>query len=253
MSKLKDLKDMSTAEKNEAVLDFGRKIDGTVGEKVRSAKGWLLKIVGSLLLSIGVIVLLFGAVNAGIGICGVGVILFGSGLRNISMKFRHNMVGLGLFLLGAAFLNYGISEIKQAKRSVDWPSVSGTVTTSEKEKRTTTEGTGSSKRTVTYYSAIIDYTYQVDGKTHTSNRIAFGGQNRHQTTELLNRYPLNKSVDVFYDPDQPAEAVLEKGFKKQGYFFPGFGAVIILFGLVIILFKNRRQTAERMGQNEIHA
>ena len=242
MSNLKDLKDMSTAERNEAVLDFGRKIDGTVGEKLRSGKGWLLKIAGGLLLFIGVIVLLFGAVNAGLGICGVGVLLFGSGLRSISARARAAMVGLGLAAVGAAFLNYGISEIKLAKKSVDWPSVSGTVIKSEKEKHTTTEGTGSSKRTVTYYSAIIDYTYQVDGKTHTSNRIAFGGRDRHQTTELLNRYPQGKSVDVFYDPDHPEEAVLEKGFKKQGYFFPGFGAVIILFGLLIAFKgKSKRQ------------
>ncbi len=233
MSNLKDLKDMSTAERNEAVLDFGRKIDGTVGEKVRSAKGWLLKIAGGFLLFIGAIVLLFGAMNVGLVIFGVGVALFGSGLRNISARARHAMLGLGLVIVGAAILNYGLGQITQAKKSAGWPFVTGTVIKSEKEKHTTTEDTKSNKKNVTYYLAMITYEYQIDGNTHTSDRVAFGGRDRNQTVEYLNKYPAGKSVAVYYDPDRPEEAVLEKGLKKKSYTIPIVGAVFIILGLLI--------------------
>lgn len=242
MNALKDFSNMNPGKQRDAILDYAQKLDGTVGEKVRSVKGWLFKLLGGFLLFIGVVVLLFGAVNAGTGIVGGGVVVLGSGLRRISAKGRHVMLGLGVAVVGTAFLNYGIGQMSQAKKSVDWPSAPGTVTKSEKEKRTTTEGTGSDKKTITYYAAVINYEYKVDGKTHNSNRIAFGGQNRNRSAELLNKYPKGKSVDVFYDPDNPREAVLEKGFNQWCYFFPGFGAFIVILGL-LVAFKTKKQSS----------
>ena len=240
MNALKDLKDMSDGERREAVLDFGKKVDGTVGEKFRAVKGWLLKIVAGVALLVGIIVILAGARNAGLGICGGGIIFLGLGLRGISTRVQSVLVGLGLFLVGCAFISYGLGQMSKAKQSVNWPSVPGSVISSEKEKHTTTEESGSSKRTVTYYLAAINYEYQVDGKAYRSNRIAFGGQNRNQTVTLLNKYPKGKSVIVFYDPDDPEEASLEPGMKKGSYFTPIFGAVFALFGL-LIAFKGKKK------------
>ncbi len=240
MNALKNLNDMSDGERREAVLGFAQKVDDSVGEKFRIVKGWLLKVVAGIALLVGIIVILAGARNAGLGICGGGILFLGLGLRGISTRLRSVLVGVGIILVGCAFISYGLGQMSKAKQSVNWPSAPGNIIRSEKEKHTTTEKSGSSKREVTYYLAAIDYEYQVGGKSYRSNRIAYEGQNRNQTVALLNRYPKGKSVEVFYDPDDPEEAVLERGMKKGSYFMPIFGAVWGLFGL-LIAFKGKKR------------
>ncbi len=230
MKDFKDLKDMSDEERQETVLDFGRKVDDTLGEKVRTAKGWLQKSGGGLLLLIGVIVLLCGGISAGLGITGVGIAIFINGFRDLSVLVKKTVVGLGIVILGLGFLNFGIGQLTKGKESTSWPTVSGTVKKCEIEKRTGTEGSGSSKREVTYNIAIISYEYSVEGASYTSNRVAFGGQKRGSAHSLASRYPQGKTVKVFYDPDDHEESVLEPGLTGGSYFFLIFSIVIIGFG-----------------------
>ena len=234
MSDLKDLKDMSDEERKEAVLEFVRKVNDTVGDKVRTGLSLFNKIAGGLLLLIGVIVLLYGGINAGMGIAGAGIAVFGFGLSKASVRMKKTVSGVGIALVGVAFISYGIGEISKAKESVNWPTVSGSVITSKTEKRTSTEGSGSTKKTKTYDVAIIKYEYDIDGTSYTSNRIAFGGQERGSAHTLVSKYPEGKSVKVYYDPADPEVAALEPGMKGGSYFFPIFGAVIILFGCVFV-------------------
>ncbi|MFH2044887.1 MAG: DUF3592 domain-containing protein [Pseudomonadota bacterium] len=237
MTELKDLKDMSEEERKEAVLEFGRKVNDSVGDKVRTGVGWFKKIAGGVLLLIGVIVLFCGAINAGMGIAGAGLAVLGFGIANASVRMKKAISGLGIALVGIAFISYGIGEISKAKESVNWPTVSGTVITSKTEERKSTEGSGSSKKTRTYYVAIIQYEYQVEGTSYTSNRVSFGGQKRGSARTLVNKYPEGKSVKVYYDPDDPEIAALEPGMEGGSYFLPIFGAIIILFGC-LIAFKS---------------
>ena len=48
----------------------------------------------------------------------------------------------------------------------------------------------------------INYQYQVDGKSYESNRIGFGfkGSDKKENVDLIiNRYPSNKNVTVYFD------------------------------------------------------
>jgi len=239
---MKDFKNKSDAKRKEALLNYGKKLDETVGAKYRVVKGWFFKIFGALLMLIGVFVLLAGGINAGLGILGVGFWILGMGL-NLSMMIQRIVIATGLVILGSAFVNYGFGQMAKAKESVNWPSAAGKILSSEQEKRTSTEGNGSSKETKTYYVAVINYEYQVDGKAYTSNRIGFAGQSGVQSSALVNKYPKGKSVSVFYCPNNPEEAVLEKGGKKADYFFPVFGGFIILFGL-FLAYKGNKANSE---------
>ncbi len=230
MKDLKDLKDMSEEERQEAVLDFGRKIDDTLGEKVRTAKGWLKKSGGGLLLLIGVIVLLCGGISAGLGITGVGIAIFISGFKNLSVLVKKTVVGLGIVILGLGFLNFGVGQLTKGKESTNWPTVSGNVTKCDLEERTITEKSGTEKRTTTYEIVNISYGYSVEGTSYTSNRVSFGGQKRGTARLLADRYSLGKAVKVFYDPDDPEESVLEPGLSGGSYFFLIFSIAIIAIG-----------------------
>jgi len=229
----KKLHEMSDQERREAVLDYGKKLDQKFGTKIRAARDWLFRIIGGLLLLIGLILLLLGNVNGGTGLVGGGLMIFGMGLKNISLKVHRVTIGIGVIFLGTAFLNFGFGQIKKAGESATWPSVSGKIVRSELEKRTSTEGTGNNKRKVTYHAAVIEYTYCVEDTPYNSYRVAFGGQDRSHSSELVSTYPKDKSVDVFYNPENPEEAVLEPGRNKNGYFFPVFGGFIALTGLLL--------------------
>lgn len=61
-------------------------------------------------------------------------------------------------------------------------------------------------------NAVIRYRYRVGGQTHESEAIKFGGQaamSRAFAEPLVAKYPIGARVDVYYDPHDPKNAVLE--------------------------------------------
>ncbi len=59
--------------------------------------------------------------------------------------------------------------------------------------------------------ATVSYAYEVRGARHQSSRLSFVQTNLtgDQAEALLARYPAGAEVEVRYDPDRPAYAVLE--------------------------------------------
>jgi hypothetical protein len=68
-----------------------------------------------------------------------------------------------------------------------------------------------------YYRPIIAYQYQVNGKSYQCDHLAFGKQTsaqpdergRLKAKEKAQQYLVGRSVDVHYNPANPADAVLE--------------------------------------------
>jgi hypothetical protein len=61
---------------------------------------------------------------------------------------------------------------------------------------------------------VIRYRYRIGGQDHESDGIRVGGQpmtTRVLAGKLVARYPVGAHVDVFVDPNNPAEALLEPG------------------------------------------
>lgn len=135
-------------------------------------------------------------------------------------------IGLGLYLV--------ISNIKARKKadsSQNWPSISGTITTAEVKKSVSHDDDGD--ETINYYP-YVEYTYQVAGKQYSAKRLSFGAQvapnNPAPVQEKLQKYPVGGQVAVYYDPQNPSDAVLERqagGFKM--------GLIIGIVCLVISL------------------
>ena len=109
-----------------------------------------------------------------------------------------------------------------------WPTVIGVVMSSGIGKywSDTSEGAGTRM-----YGANVRYQYTVNGKKFSSSRVFFGqcSTNRIQeSNEILEKYPSNTPVVVYYDPKNPQSAVLEPG--KIGT----WPFVFISFALVVI-------------------
>lgn len=96
-----------------------------------------------------------------------------------------------------------------ASASRAWPSVSGRVLNSSliRTPRRGTSGGGS-------YIPMIVYEYQVDGRVYRSQRYSFGTQIGTGFTgiasRVVNQYPEGSAVEVYYNPDNPSEAVLKR-------------------------------------------
>lgn len=118
---------------------------------------------------------------------------------------------LAAALLGVLALILGFEAFQQYRRGVQaarWPTVSGRVTNAELE-----EGPmmGRFVRTVSHRAAIT-YLYQVAGRAWTSHRVFFGDEafaTGDAARDRVRRYEPDTTVQVFYDPNDPAQAVLE--------------------------------------------
>jgi hypothetical protein len=114
------------------------------------------------------------------------------------------LIGFGVIAIVIGVVLY-IVQFRQGLRadaSKKWPTASGTVTASAVER------SPDSKRR---YRAALTYSYRVDAKEYQSERIFWGGnegREKHMAS-VVETYPAGGKVRVFYDPKNPAEAVLD--------------------------------------------
>lgn len=91
-----------------------------------------------------------------------------------------------------------------------WSSALGTVLMSMLESRRSSDDHGY----VNY--PVVHYSYQVGGQAYQSTKIAPGPEVGGTGAEkVVARYPSGAQVMVFYNPQNPSEAVLEKKAPAQ--------------------------------------
>src|SRR4051794_5461716 len=110
-----------------------------------------------------------------------------------------------IFLIVFPFALYKAwKNVQMAKASVNWPTTTGKIATSE------------IKKVMFRRQPQITYTYSANDKPYTSRRVSFaGGYKPKEVDSILARYPVGSDVIVAHDPQNPAEATLETGANKQ--------------------------------------
>ncbi|POR57050.1 DUF3592 domain-containing protein [Bosea psychrotolerans] len=142
-----------------------------------------------------------------------------------SMPQAEVPVMLFAFGFGCAALLFFLAYRRHLARANAWPVVSGRVTESRVEQRSTTED----GRTRTSYAPVVEFTYQVRGHSFSSRQIALGMQisgSQGSAEKLVDRYPAGAEVEVHYDPANPSQAALENPT----------GASWILLGIALFCF-----------------
>ncbi|MCU0514995.1 MAG: DUF3592 domain-containing protein [Anaerolineae bacterium] len=113
---------------------------------------------------------------------------------------------------------------RRAQATQTWASAGGRILSAQIEMKR-------GQRGYTPYPAIV-YEYAVDGRTYHSTRInaglTMGGTFIAQQT--LDRYPPGSPVTVYYNPANPAEAVLEQNAPSAGVF--KWMVIFIIFSVV---------------------
>ncbi|HMR97619.1 MAG TPA: DUF3592 domain-containing protein [Anaerolineales bacterium] len=118
------------------------------------------------------------------------------------------ILGCVFVILNVVFLAIIFFTQRKMNAVQSWSSAMGTVMASYLERRSSSDGS-------TNYP-VVQYSYQVGGQTYQGAKIApgmeVGGTGAGRVVE---KYPQGAQVMVFYDPNNPSDAVLEKKARAQ--------------------------------------
>ncbi|QGX39681.1 DUF3592 domain-containing protein [Permianibacter aggregans] len=136
-----------------------------------------------------------------------------------------------LFTAFSLYISYAIywSHQQQSDASSNFVPVAAKILGSKiNQTNTRVSGTTSSSRV---YTLQVSYQYQVDDKTFTSQRFNYLGSGydcEEAAQQVLAEYPVGAVHTAYYNPDNPADAVLIKSMPST----PGYIIVPTLFVLV---------------------
>ena len=142
----------------------------------------------------------------------------------------------------------------------EWPSTEGEIVSGEiaaKLVRPFAFGRPSSSRY--RYSANIRYRYTVEGKKYVSGQISLAknfdrfldtfsgrGDAAYEGTWLA-KYPVGKKVLVYFDPDDPSNALLERDEAALAYLFFAGAGVLAFLGLSILKSVRHQRSESHFG------
>ena len=117
-------------------------------------------------------------------------------------------LGFAFIVVNAVFLGILYFTRRKMDAVAKWPYIMGTVRTSTTEYRSSDDGGAN--------YPVVHYTYQVSGQPYEGYRIAPGGEvGGIGAAKVAARYPVGAHVQVFYNPQNPSEAFLEKKAHSQ--------------------------------------
>ncbi len=129
------------------------------------------------------------------------------------------------------FLGVGLWMINKGMQSENWDKGTATITSSEIEKtESKSKDAQGFTQTSISYSVRVKYSYIVEGSNFDGNTVGFGTMSHNERSdaqEELKSYPKGKTIDVYYDPENPSDSVLNKGV-----FWPMYIVIVVM---VIIL------------------
>jgi len=156
--------------------------------------------------------------------------------------FRTEEPGKGsrvfLFLFGTPFFAMGllfcwlgaIDPILKVVTSGDWPQVPCTITKSEVERKSSSDGTT--------YSIDIRFSYEYGGRTYTDGRYGFNkvrSSGQKSKREVVRQYPLGSDAVCWVNPDDPEQAVLTRKIPGIAFFIIPFTSIFMIVGLSLML------------------
>lgn len=123
------------------------------------------------------------------------------------------VIPLIFVIIGLVLLFIYFRSLLKVRASQTWPTAPGTVLQSwVRESRSTDSDGGDSYS----YHPEVHYQYQVMGTEYQGSKIAFGPKvgGRSRAEKTIEKYPAGANVTVYYQPDNPANAVLERSISK---------------------------------------
>lgn len=124
------------------------------------------------------------------------------------------LIGLGAFI---AMVGLPALNILEAR---DWTATPCDIISSQVKSHSDSDGTT--------YSVDLSYRYQIKGREYQSNRYHFAtgsSSGMEGKQAVVNRYPAGSRTVCYVNPQDPTDAVIERGFVTE-----------LLFGLIPLVF-----------------
>lgn len=157
----------------------------------------------------------------------------GTAVDSSFFRYLSDRPVLGL-ILGICILCLGTIMFRWPRMisSSSWPTVEGVVTSSEVEGDITASDFGSG------WWPEVSYRFSVNGKIYTANNIEVinvgNGNTDNYAKQVVERYPVGKKVQVHFNPDNPAIAVLEPGIPTNVGGLNSITFIAFQVGVVVI-------------------
>jgi hypothetical protein len=120
-----------------------------------------------------------------------------------TMGSMFTIITLALGAIGIVMIVAGFLAARTPGKSNHWPTATGQILAST----ITYRRSGGSRAAY----PVVMYAYQVEGKQYQSQRIYFGSAvGGSAMTGVIKKYPVGAQVPVYYNPQNPADAVLER-------------------------------------------
>ena len=137
---------------------------------------------------------------------------------------------LSAIILNTIFLIVIFYTRRKVRQAESWSSTVGTVTLS------TIDVHKSGRRSSIPYPDVR-YSYQVMGREYEANKIMPGAEiGGSGAQKVIDRYPVNAQVRVYYDPQYPSDAVLETKAPAQWVMWLVLVIINVMLGGMAALF-----------------
>ena len=140
-----------------------------------------------------------------------------------------------VFVVGIVVSSIQLRQLLRATASNRWPQAPGKITAAAPTAIAIPSGVRHGSPSATPVAGI-EYAYSVDNRHLKGNRVSFAGAPPERwgnpstyTATLLQRYGVGAQVSVRYNPQNPAESVLEPGANRSNYWalLPGLGIMAV--------------------------
>ncbi len=136
-----------------------------------------------------------------------------------------------LFLLVTGYLAFGtFQDYSLAKSSEYWKPVTAVITSTTLNINMFQKGS--------HYDPVVNYRYSVNGKSYDGSQISYPAPKSCSYdvgTKFLTHYPVNASLNAYYDPLEPTRAVLKNSL-DQDRFNDSLGIVAVLACMTVVFF-----------------
>jgi hypothetical protein len=146
---------------------------------------------------------------------------------NLLYQFSIRVPGVVFAIISSALLVFLYRGCRVGLASRYWPSVRGIIKESSVEEVPDSDGC------ITYRPKIV-YAYRVEDREYESKTWSFRSTScrKKEVSNIVDRYVPGSEVDIYYDPENPSQAVLERGITPRDYVI-GFVIVGIIFLVAI--------------------
>lgn len=134
---------------------------------------------------------------------------------------------LVLFMLaGLGTTVWGWRVIRKARAQRNWPSVQGEIITADPSSEDDD------------LLPCIEYRYTIEQHIYQSPMQLPSGTtpSPELNRQLIEKYPVGKTVMVYYHPQDPQQTILEPGPQGGDWLIVGFGLGSLLLGLFMLVF-----------------